>query len=295
MTDSVKRNLLAAFRYLLKPLVRIAVKNGVAYPEFSSALKHAYVDVARRHLEGTSTKVTAEGICVITHIEQKDVESSLASFSNYLAELDLRGQSALPRILHAWHTDGRFTGPYGVLRDLKFELAKDDASAGEGLTFTDLAVEFCPEFSAKVLIDELLRTRCVVHVGNGYYRATSRFYVPDPLSAESIRVAAQVVHNVCETLELNLRPDSVGGKGLLQRTVYMRNGINKQVLDQFSNFVRARGQIFADDIDDWLNATRDRPESAGSVKTGVGFYQYVVNDEDEQEFSKELPIEGSQT
>ena len=32
MTQSVKENLLAAFRYLLKPLVRMAVKNAVAFP-----------------------------------------------------------------------------------------------------------------------------------------------------------------------------------------------------------------------------------------------------------------------
>ncbi len=48
MTQSVKENLLAAFRYLLKPLVRLAVKNAVAFPEFSEVLKQAYIDVAER-------------------------------------------------------------------------------------------------------------------------------------------------------------------------------------------------------------------------------------------------------
>src|ERR1700682_4576844 len=48
MPQPVKDNLLAAFRYLLKPLVRLAVKNAVAFPEFGEALKQAYVDVAAK-------------------------------------------------------------------------------------------------------------------------------------------------------------------------------------------------------------------------------------------------------
>ena len=32
--QSVKRNLLDAIRYLLKPIIRLAIKNGILLPEF---------------------------------------------------------------------------------------------------------------------------------------------------------------------------------------------------------------------------------------------------------------------
>ena len=60
MPQSVKENLLAAFGYLLKPLVRLAVKNGVSFPEFCEALKQAYVDVAAKQMT-TSGKDPTEG------------------------------------------------------------------------------------------------------------------------------------------------------------------------------------------------------------------------------------------
>jgi hypothetical protein len=73
--QSVKENLLAAFRYLLKPLVRLAVKNAVSYPEFSEVLKHAYVDVAARQIRAAGREPTAEGIFLITQVEPTEVRN----------------------------------------------------------------------------------------------------------------------------------------------------------------------------------------------------------------------------
>ena len=125
-------------------------------------------------------------------------------------------------------------------------------------------------------------------MGNGYYRALKRTYIPDPLSIQSILAFARVVHNMCETLEVNFRAESAGGKGLIERTVYTVHGISQQDLKEFDKFIRSRGQIFADDIDNWLSE-RDREALEQNIKTGVGFYQYVVNEDDERALARELP------
>ena len=295
MPRSVKSSLLVAFRYLLKPLVRIAVRNGVSFPEFSNALKHSYVDVASRQITGAGNAVTAEGIFLITNIAAVQAEAMLQAPVESDTELDAQAQSPLPRLLNAWHTDQKYTGPYGVLRDLEFVRGPKKTptfGGGEGSGFSDLAATYCPGISPKVLLDELIRTECVKDIGNGFFRAVSRSYVPDALSEENIRLIAQIVHNFCETVEFNVRPDSRVGKGLVQRLVYTRNGISAKNMDKLQAHVRARGQIFADEIDDWFAANQEPEESPGSVQTGVGFYHYVVNDEDERGFSLGLPTEG---
>jgi hypothetical protein len=283
---SVKNSLLSAFRYLLKPLVRMAIKNGVSFPEFSNALKQAYVDVASRQIKSAGMSVSSEGIFVITSIETKEVDKVLRADTEPHVELDAQAQSPLPRLLNAWHVDFQYTGPYGVLRDLEFTRS----TASEGKSFSDLAATYCPGISPRALLDELIRTECVKEVGAGVYRALGRSYVPDPLSDESIRLVAQVVHNLCETLEVNLRPESRGGKGLVQRTVYTRTGLSPEALKRLESHVRDRGQLFAEQIDDWFTNNQEREGSQGRFKTGIGIYHYVVNDEDELEFSKELPI-----
>ncbi len=285
MTQSVKENLLAAYRYLLKPLVRLAVKNAVAFPEFSDVLKQAFVDVAARQFQAAGKDPTVEGISLIANIDTTQVRDILRSNAGAGFALQAQESNPLPTALAAWHTDINYTGPYGVLRDLEFARSSTERA---GASFSELVATYCPGVSPRALLDELIRTGCVRDVGNGFYRAVKRLYVPDPLSTESVLWFARVVHNVCETLEVNFRAESAGGNGLVERTVYTVHGITKKDLKEFDKFVRARGQIFADDIDNWLS-DRDKEGCEDGIKTGVGIYHYIVNEEDERALAKELP------
>jgi len=171
---------------------------------------------------------------------------------------------------------------------LEFTPSASLSSGKQGTdSFSDLARAYCPEISPKTLLDELLRLGSVKDVGNGFYRAIRRSYVPDPLSDDSIRLVAQIVHNLCETLEVNLRPESKGGKGLVRRIVWGEVGMSSDALQRFGTHVRERGQVFADEIDGWINANEEKKENQGRFKTGIGYYHYVVNDDDESEFAKE--------
>jgi len=283
VTHSVKSSLLVAFRYLLKPLVRMALKNGVLFPEFSMALKQAYIDVATRQSKTAGIAVTGEGMFVTTGIPATEVENIVRAAVEPSLVVDMEYPPS--SILNAWHTDPRFTGPYGVLRDLEFVPTESRAGKPGNETFADLARAYFPEIAPKALLDELIRLGCVKDVGNGFYRAIRRSYVPDPLSEDSIRLVAQVVHNLCETLEFNLRPES-RGKGLVQRIVWGDIGLTGDALDRFGTYVRERGQVFANEIDDWITTSQEKKENQGRFKTGIGYYHYVVNDDDESEFAK---------
>lgn len=281
--------MLAAFGYLLKPLVRLAVKNGVSFPEFGEALKQAYVDVAAKQMKSSGKDPTEEGISLIANIQIQEVRDILHSNASARFTDAIREENPLARALGAWHTDPRYLGPYGVLRDLQYSASvlPTVSVADRADTFTDLVQKYCPEISPRALLEELVSSRCVQDVGNGYYRAIKRSYVPDPLSPASILLFARVVHNHCEAAELNLRAESGDAKGLVERIIYTEHGITTQELKTFDTFIRSRGQVFADDIDNWLTE-RDKPDRANTVKTGVGFYHYIMNEEDDLALSKQL-------
>ena len=283
MTESVKQNLLAAFRYLLKPLVRMALKNGLSFLEFSGALKRAYVDVAAKHMRLKGSEPTEEGISLITQIEQSQIRSILQGGSDIGYAREAQDWSPLPNLLAVWHSNQKYTGPYGVVRDLEFS-----TSPGGPPSFTDLAAEACPDFSPQVLFDELLRVGAIESVGSGFYRVVKRSYVPEPLSVASILNLARVVHNLCETLEVNLRSIEERGQGRMERSIYAVHGIPSSEYAEFQKFLAVRGQQFADDIDDWITS-RDLEGAKDSMRLGVGFYHYVVNEDDENMLSKDLP------
>ena len=73
--QTVKSNLLAAFRHLLKPLVRLAIKNGVSIREFSQAIKGTYVDVATKQITAAGDKATREAIAVMLNVDTNDIDA----------------------------------------------------------------------------------------------------------------------------------------------------------------------------------------------------------------------------
>lgn len=290
MLQSVKRNLLAAFGHLLRPLVRIAVRNGVSFPEFSAVLQDAYVSVATMELEAAGREATVDAIAVMTDVSPADVRVALETpVATRVSEADIK-TNAIARVLVGWHTDRDYVGPYGLVRDLEYS-ASGVRSNKDVTGFSDLVGKYCPGFPSGALLDEMTRTGCVKDLGNGFYRAMSRSYVPEQLSAESLRRFAQVVHNFIETLEVNLKR-SVRGTGRIERTVFADYGLPRNELPAFDKYIRERGQLFADDIDNWLS-DRSQEGLANTVQTGIGFYHYVVNKQDESDFGKALSMEGS--
>ena len=279
---SVKSNLLVAFRYLLKPLVRLAVKNGLTFPDFSGVLKQAYVDVAARQMVAAGMAISEEGMSLIANINVGEVRDILRSPIEPQFDQQHRQGSSIARLLSAWNNTPRYSGPYGVLLDLPFE-SSADRSAKRERSFSDLVRETAPDVSPRLLLDECLRIGCVISIGNGFYRAVKRSHVPEPLSKQSIGHFAHVVHNVCETCERNLRVESAEGKGLFERRIFTDTRINSSDLKEFDSYVRTRGQQFADDIDNWLS-TKTAPDPMASIHTGIGVYHYILNDEDEQDF-----------
>ncbi len=291
MSQSVKHNLLAAFRHLLRPLVRIAIRNGVTFPAFAGALRDAYIKVASAELIAARGTPSADAISLMTEIDGSEVAEVLEAPDVVELGDSARRMNSVARVLLGWHTDRDYIGPYGLVRDLAFAAAetqpKKDVSG-----FVDLSRQYCPDIPPKVVLDELIRTGCVQDLGNGFYRALTRLYVPQQLSAESIRRLAQVVHNVTETLEVNLRR-SVRGTGRIERTIYADYGLRPEDLAAFDKYVRERGQLFADDIDNWLS-DRSQEGHPDAVQTGIGFYHYVVNNDDEKDFGRALKMEGEQ-
>ena len=107
VSQSVKHNLLAAFRHLLRPLVRIALRNGVLFPEFIRSVRDAYVKVASAELRLAGGDPSAEhAIAVMTGVVSGEVAEVLSSPDALkIEEVDERINAAV-RVLLGWHQTG---------------------------------------------------------------------------------------------------------------------------------------------------------------------------------------------
>ena len=63
MTDSVRLGLLAAYRKLLQPLVRILIRSGISFGEVAEVLKTVFVEVAARDFDLPDRKTSLFAYC----------------------------------------------------------------------------------------------------------------------------------------------------------------------------------------------------------------------------------------
>ncbi|MGD8937424.1 MAG: DUF6502 family protein, partial [Thiogranum sp.] len=74
MPDSVQQALTRALLTLLKPLVRILLRNGIAYGSFAELAKKTYVDVAFEAFAPTGKKQTVSLASAVTGLTRKETK-----------------------------------------------------------------------------------------------------------------------------------------------------------------------------------------------------------------------------
>jgi Family of unknown function (DUF6502) len=283
---NVKQALLAAYRHLLTPLVRILLRNGISYLEFAEVTREVFVNVAGRDFTLPKRKISLSRIAIMTGLSRKEV-ARLAKEGGPVRRVPQDGElNRVGRVLQGWYTDSEFTGPYGVPLDLKFDDAPRKPS------FTELVRRYSGDMPARAMLDELLRVGAArLEKDSGLIRVLNRAYVPEKLAAESVRHFGLTARDFVDTLEVNLR--KVGpGRGRFERRVVADEGMSASDLADFDFFVRDRGQQFLVEVDDWVSA-RPRPRAGEErVDAGVGLYIYIRNASEDEALEKSLEGES---
>ncbi|MBK6350351.1 MAG: hypothetical protein IPF50_11315, partial [Proteobacteria bacterium] len=185
MSENFKATLLSAFRPLMRPLVRILVRNRVSYGEFAELLKSVFVDSAQDVLQLPDSRQSVSRIAITTGLTRLEV-SRLLTQTDEDAEALLGRLSRVGRLLTGWHQDSDFTGPYGIPYEIQFEGPIGRRS------FTELVRRYTSDVPADEMLDELKRIGAVLDLGNGYYRVLIRSYIPsaaDPAKFHAMSVA----------------------------------------------------------------------------------------------------------
>jgi hypothetical protein len=281
VVESVKDNLLAAIRHVLRPLCRIAIRNGIAFGDLSIALQKALVSAGRAELTAVGKKeLTEEEVGLMTGMTAQQVRGIHGAEANSTGVLNYSW--AASEVLAGWHADLFYLGPYGLLLDIPFSAADSD-HASDKRSFEGLVRKYAgPNVTAEIVLDALVTSGSVQKLGNGILRCVARTYIAERLSPENIQAFAEAVHNVIGTMAVNLKR-TVRGTGLMQRTVFADYGLSEEDLAKFNVFIRKTGEKFTDEVDTWL-ATHSNKGRQGSIKTGVGLYHYVENDEDREDY-----------
>jgi Family of unknown function (DUF6502) len=265
-----KLTLLAAYKRLMRPLVRLLLRSGVSHGEFMEVTKDVFVDVAGNDFQVPNRKMTQARIAIVTGLTRKEVGRIFQKKdgSDPLAT----NLGRVTRLLAGWHTDPEFTGPYGLPLELSYE-------NGKRTGFIELVRRYSADMPPRAMLDELVRIGVVKEDDFGGLKVLTRTYLPNVEAPDSLDRMSKMVRNFVETLDYN-RTENDPEQRLFERTVVADEGISAEDLPAFTAFIGKKAQLLLEEIDNWLNKLdNSRVQKADVVvKTGLGIYHYIERD-----------------
>ena len=102
---------LAAVLHLLKPVARLLLRHGVAYPAFATAMKQVFLDAARAELVLAGQKQTDSALSLLSGVQRRDVRT-LAATAPVAAMRD-EPLNLASQVVGRWLSDVEYLDPEG--------------------------------------------------------------------------------------------------------------------------------------------------------------------------------------
>jgi hypothetical protein len=272
MTEGIKDPLLSAFKHLLRPFVRILLRQGIAFGEFADVVKLVYVEIAQTEFSLAARKQTDSRVAILTGLTRKEVHRLRVHGPSFGSASNL---NRVARVLQGWTQDPEFVGPYGVPLEIPF-------ISEQGLSFSELVRKHSGDMPPRAILDELVRVKAVHETPDGYVRLLNRTYLPSPLDPAGLERLGNVVHYFVDTVDYNLRKKAQGA-GRFERYALTLEGISPEDFPAFDKLVREKGQELLELLDNWLTSHEikggHRLPSSQAIKTGVGIFHFMETDD----------------
>ena len=272
MSTEINKTLAAAILRLLRPLVRVLLRNGVTYGAFADLAKWVFVDVAGKEFSLPGRKQSVSRISVITGLTRKEVSR--------VQQIETPDDSAVShqynraaRVISGWTHDERFSNGEEAPMVLSFE--------GGNPSFSELVKHYSGDMPARAVLDELLRIGAVEQDNDGRLRLIMRAYVPLGDEAGKLNILGTDVYHLIATIDHNLQNSGVEPR--FQRKVAYDN-LPEEAIPALRELSAGKSQALLEELNRWLREhDRDTNPGAGGTgrkRAGVGIYYF---EEDVQE------------
>ncbi len=266
MNDKHLKPLFAAILRLLRPLVRILLRNGVSYSTFADFVKWVYVDVASKEFGIKGRKQSTSRVSVITGLSRKEV-MRVRKLSRPDDRESSEKYNRAARVIAAWRRDRNFLDAKGRPALLPM--------SGPGVSFSELVKRFSGDIPVRATLDELIRVGAVKRLEDGRISLLTRTYVAESSDADKLHIMGTDVAHLMSTIDHNLKSDPMGP--FFQRKVAYDN-LPDEVLPLFRQYSAKRAQTLLENLDRWL-AQHDRDvtpavKGTGRNNAGIGIYYF---------------------
>lgn len=256
----------AATLHLLRPLVRILLRNNVSHRTFAELAKLIYAEVASAEFGIAGKKQTVSRVAILTGLTRKEVKALLAQPRTGAGSMEEEYNRAA-RVIAGWLKDARFSDGRGHPAPLPLE--------GKRRSFAALVKTYSGDIPVRAMLDELLHVGAVQKMKDGRICLRSRGYIPQNSAPEKLSILGTDTADLIATIDHNAYVNPK--KPRFQRKV-MYDNVPVEAAQEFQTIAAARCQELLEALDRWLS-NRDRDvnpstKGTGRVRLGVGLYHF---------------------
>jgi hypothetical protein len=260
--------LATAVLQILRPLVRVLLRNGVSFQTFMELVKHMYIDVAMQDLEIPGRRPSVSRVAVLTGLTRKEAQRVMALPAPLDADSRERYNRAA-RVVSGWVRDADFLAGDGEPRPL---------AAEEEHGFAELVRRYGGDVPPRAVLDELLRVGAAERGYDGRIRLRARSYIPRTSDRDKLAILGTDVADLIATIDHNMRCGETDPR--FQRKV-MYDNVPVEVLAEFRALSAGRAQALLERLDEWLSQ-HDRDvqpsvDGSGRMRVGIGIYYFEEN------------------
>lgn len=261
-----------AIRRLLRPLVRILLRQGMSFAEFAELAKREYMEIAWDEFTPAGSRPSDSRVAIMTGLTRKEVKR-LRETRDEHAPGARQHKNRASRVLSGWHRDPDFCGPDGAPLILTMDEGK--------INFSSLVKQYSGDMPPRAMLDELERVGAVSVLDDGRIQANNRSYIPHSEDPEIIRLFGDSVGDLINTWSHNL--NSHNGDKWLQRHVRSPR-VSARAVPLFKRLAKDNGRQFLETLEDWLLShepdASDASDDSPQTEVGVGIYYFDRSESD---------------
>jgi hypothetical protein len=194
---------------VMRPLVRLLIRNGVPYQAFATALKHVFVEAARAELASRSMAQTDSAVTLLSGVHRRDVRNLSRPASSRKAE-EAPPRSLPAEVIARWMSDPAFLDASHSPR-----LLARSSEGGAG-SFDALVESVSRDIRPRAMLDELLRLGAVTEEEGGI-RLLGTGFAPRQDFEEMSRLFADNLGDHAAAAAANLQ----GERDFLEQSVFV--------------------------------------------------------------------------
>lgn len=275
MSHSIRTSLATAVLTLLRPLVRILLRNGVSYGAFAELAKKSFVDVADTEFQIQGKKQSVSHISALTGLTRKETKR-LRELEKPEDNVSNERYNRAVRVISGWVNDPTYRNADGQADTLPL--------TGPNASFTALVKQYSGDVPTQAMLTVLETAGSIQRSGSNQVKLVRHAYVPGNDPIDKIHILGSDVSELLNTIDHNL---TAGDSELHFQRKVSNASIDPAAIHAFKALSGEKAQSLLEELDDWLSKHEITGEAGKSdpryLSMGIYFFERPSSEEVEDE------------